>query len=145
TRIPFPGVAGDEQAAEVVRRVRAAVEQSPELRLLNFVEISSLSPLDRHLLVERHLISPRHAQDVKHKAVVLRVDEVVRVMVNEEDHVLMQVRMPGLQLIARWERADKLDDAFAQHLPYAFKQDRGYLTACPTDVGTELRASVMVH
>jgi len=145
TRIPFPGVAGDEQAAEVVRRVRAAVEQSPELRHLNFVEISSLSPLDRHLLVERHLISPRHAQDVKHKAVVLRDDEVVSVMVNEEDHVRIQVLMPGLQLIAAWELADKVDDAFEQHLPYAFHEERGYLTACPTNVGTGLRASVMVH
>lgn len=143
--IPFPGVANDEQSAEVVRQVRTAVEQSPKLRHLNFVEMGSLTPLERHLLVERHLVSPRHVRDVRHKAVVLRDDEVVSVMVNEEDHVRIQVLMPGLQLGAAWELADAVDDAFEKHLPYAFHEERGFLTACPTNVGTGLRASLMVH
>lgn len=143
--IPFPGVANDEQYASVVRQVREAVAQSPELQRLSFVTMESLSPLERHLLVERHLISPRHTQDVRHKAVVLRDDEVISVMVNEEDHLRIQVLMPGLQLGAAWDLANTVDDAFEKHLPYAFTEQRGFLTACPTNVGTGLRASLMVH
>src|SRR5690625_3312862 len=145
SRIPFPGVANDEQLGDVVGQVRSAVEQSPELRELNFVTMGSLSALERHLLVERHLISPRHTRAVKHKAVALRGDEVVSVMINEEDHVRIQVLMPGLQLGAAWDVADSVDNAFEKHLPYAFSEQRGFLTACPTNVGTGLRASLMVH
>jgi len=66
-------------------------------------------------------------------------------MVNEEDHLRIQALMPGLQLAAAWELADKVDDALEQYLPYAFSEQRGYLTACPTNVGTGLRASLMLH
>lgn len=145
TGIPFPAVADERQAAEVVRQVREAVARSPELRGMHFVEMESLSSLERHLLMERHLISPPHARGGRRKAVVLRDDEVVSVMVNEEDHVRIQVLMPGLQLMPAWRLADKVDDALEQRLPYAFLEERGYLTACPTNVGTGLRASLMVH
>src|SRR5690625_4760093 len=83
SRIPFPGVASDEQLEDVARQAREAIEQSAELRELSFVTMGSLSSLERHLLVERHLISPRHTRRVKHKAVALRDDEVVSVMINE--------------------------------------------------------------
>lgn len=143
--LPFPAVADEHQAAEVVRQVREAVSQSPELRGMLFVPMESLSPLERQLLLERHLISPDHAREGGRKAVVLREDEAVSVMVNEEDHLRIQALMPGLQLAAAWELADKVDDALEQYLPYAFSEQRGYLTACPTNVGTGLRASLMLH
>ena len=143
--MPFPGVAGERHATEVVRQVRTAVEQAAELNHLHFDAMDALSPLERHLLVEDHLISPPHAREGQHKAVVLRDDEVVSVMVNEEDHVRIQVLMPGLQLSAAWELANEIDDAFEKYLPYTFSEERGFLTACPTNVGTGLRASLMVH
>lgn len=143
--LPFPSVADQRQAHDVLRQVREAVTQSPKLRGMLFVAMDSLSPLERHLLMERHLISPAHAREGGHKAVVLRNDEVVSVMVNEEDHLRIQVLLPGLQLSAAWELADQVDDALEQYLPYAFLAERGYLTACPTNVGTGLRASLMVH
>lgn len=142
---PFPAVAEPTQLAEVSKDVAKAVKAAPALQQLEFVETAELSPLERHLLVERHLISPRHARDTQHRAVALRDDEAVSVMVNEEDHVRIQVLMPGLQLPEAWAVADGIDNAFDEHLSYAFEERRGYLTACPTNVGTGLRASVMVH
>lgn len=142
---PFPAMATPEQLDAVKRDVRAALRNASALRQLEYVDMAALEPLERHLLVERHLISPRHASEPRHRAVALRDDEAVSVMMNEEDHVRIQVLMPGLQLPEAWALADKIDNAFDEHLSYAFEERRGYLTACPTNVGTGLRASVMVH
>lgn len=142
---PFPAVASREQLATVMEAVGAAVESAPELQQLEFIKTDSLSPLERKLLVERHLISPRHAEETGQRAVALRRDEAVSVMVNEEDHVRIQVLMPGMQLPEAWRLADEIDNAFDERLSYAFEERRGYLTACPTNVGTGLRGSVMVH
>src|SRR5690606_7835852 len=141
----FPAVAGDEQLQHVLELARQAVEKSPALRRMQFVPMASLSPLERQILVERHLISPQHTKGVKHKAVILRDDEAVSVMINEEDHVRIQVLMPGQQLPLALDVADRVDQALEEHLPYAFSETRGFLTACPTNVGTGLRASLMVH
>lgn len=142
---PFPAVAGSAQLQEVLQKVQAATAKAPALQNLQMILLQSLAPLDRNLLVERHLISPRLATRPEHRAVALRQDEAVSVMINEEDHVRIQVLMPGLQLPEAWKLADEVDDAFEQHLEYAFEERRGYLTACPTNVGTGLRASIMVH
>src|SRR5690606_17287201 len=96
--IPFPAIATDEQAAQVCRLAQEVLKKEPAA--LAGVEYSSLADvpvLDRQLLVERHLISPQHAQDVRHKAVLIRDDEAVSVMVNEEDHFRIQALFPGLQ------------------------------------------------
>lgn len=143
--IPFPAIAKPADLASVVADVKNAVGTSPALRNLDFVDMNRLTPLERQLLVERHLVSPRHVSEAEHRAVALRDDEAVSVMINEEDHVRIQVLMPGLQLPEAWRLADEIDDAFDQHLHYAFEEKRGYLTACPTNVGTGLRASLMVH
>lgn len=142
---PFPAVAGGAQLQQVLRSVEEAVAKSSVLQNLQTIPLQSLAPLERNLLVERHLISPRLAAQPEHRAVALRRDEAVSVMVNEEDHVRIQVLMPGLQLPEALKLADEVDDAFERHLDYAFEERRGYLTACPTNVGTGLRASVMVH
>lgn len=145
--VPFPAVASDEQLQHVMELARQAMERSQVLKTsgLQFVPMASVSPLERQILVERHLISPQHTKGVKHKAVLLRDDEVVSVMVNEEDHIRIQVLMPGQQLTLALEVADRVDQALEAHLPYAFSETRGFLTACPTNVGTGLRASLMVH
>jgi len=143
--VPFPAVASDEQLEYVLNLCRQAVENSPSLSRMQLVTMSSLTPLERQILVERHLVSPQHTKGVKHKAVILRDDEAVSVMINEEDHVRIQVLMPGQQLPLALDVADRVDEALEEHLPYAFTETRGYLTACPTNVGTGLRASLMVH
>src|SRR5690625_4427780 len=143
--IPFPAVASQEQLASVRAEIEDAMGRAPGLARLECVPMETLSPLERQLLVERHLISPRHAEEIRQRAVALRDDEAVSVMVNEEDHVRIQVLMPGLQLPEALELADEIDNALDERVSYAFEERRGFLTACPTNVGTGLRASAMVH
>ncbi|HHV93949.1 MAG TPA: protein arginine kinase [Firmicutes bacterium] len=143
-KIPFPSAADDQQAAHVNELVRSVVESTDKLDW-KYLSLIDMPRLDRELLVEKHLISPQQARDVKHKAVVLSRDEVVSIMVNEEDHLRIQCIHPGFQLESAWEQCDRVDDILGDKLEYAFSTDLGYLTACPTNVGTGLRASVMLH
>lgn len=145
--IPFPGVATAEQLHRVTVMCRQAVEALDRQwgGPLKFARISEVPPLERELLVERHLISPMHTQDVREKAVALRDDEAVSIMINEEDHLRIQTLFPGFQLEEAMDLADRLDDRLSEALEYAFSERVGYLTAWPTNVGTGLRASVMLH
>jgi len=145
--IPFPGVATPEQLREVVAQCRQAIESLDRASggPLTFSRMSEIAPLERELLVERHLISPMHTQDVREKALALRDDESVSLMVNEEDHLRLQTLFPGFQLEQALDLADRIDDRLSESLEYAFSERVGYLTAWPTNVGTGLRASVMLH
>jgi protein arginine kinase len=146
--LPFPSIMGKREAREVVDRVAAACSAADVGAAggrLELIRIEQLSPLERQILVEKHLISPQHAEPDGYKAVVLNPEESVSIMVNEEDHLRLQVLLPALQLHESWRIANALDDALEGYLDFAFDEERGYLTACPTNVGTGLRASVMVH
>ncbi len=146
---PFPHLQSPEQGREVFSRVRRALSASEvrqQLGSFAFAALEVLSPLDRQILVEKHLISPHHAQDEgEGRGLVLRDDEAVSIMVNEEDHLRIQVLFPALQLEAAWELASQVDDALESRLDFAYDEQYGYLTCCPTNVGTGLRASVMMH
>lgn len=145
---PFPHLLSQEQADQVIHAVGLAVnnaEVKKKVGGLELVRLSELSPVERQILVEKHLISPDLLEKYEKKAVALREDEVLSVMVNEEDHLRIQCLMPGLQLHEAWKLVDRLDDGLEKTLDYAFSEQLGYLTACPTNVGTGLRASVMVH
>ncbi|MGE5509204.1 MAG: protein arginine kinase [Chitinophagales bacterium] len=141
---PFPRFAKPELLKEVLRQVERATAEAG-LQGLSFLPLEKASPLERLALVERHLISPALTEDVETKAVVLSADETVSIMVNEEDHLRLQVLMAGLDLDQAWRLADQLDDYLSTRLKLAYSPRWGYLTACPTNVGTGLRASVMVH
>ena len=95
--------------------------------------------------MEKHLISPDLLQNHEKKAVALRDDEVVSVMINEEDHLRIQCLLPGLQLKKAWEIVDRVDDGMEKTMDYAFAEKFGFLTACPTNAGNGMRASVMLH
>lgn len=146
--IPFPQQMNDAHGEELLRLVEAGVREINLLGLPSRAELYRLddtSDLDRQVLVEKHLISPKHAQGGPGKAVVVSEDESVSIMVKEEDHLRIQVLAPGLQLKEGWRLASLVDDALEEKMEYAFHEERGYLTACPTNVGTGLRASVMMH
>lgn len=143
--IPFPNQASEADLARVARKVEKAVSQVPELSRLEVMRLSEASVLDRHILVEKHLISPQHAQGAENRFAIIADDESVSVMVNEEDHIRIQTLLPGLQLSEAYQLADKIDDLFESKLDYAFDERIGYITACPTNVGTGLRVSIMVH
>jgi protein arginine kinase len=109
------------------------------------VNLAPLSQLDRQLLVERQLISRELANSDGPRGVAFAPNEIISVMVNEEDHIRLQVIRSGFALDEAWQDADRLDDKLEEKVPYAFSEELGYLTACPTNVGTGLRASVMLH
>lgn len=144
---PFPILQTETQANEIIEAVERTVQSTSvqEQGHFELIRCRDISPLDRQVFVEKHLISPDLASQEKHGAMVLRDDELVSVMINEEDHIRIQCVMPGLRLVEAWELATGIDDAFEQKLTYAFHEKYGYLTACPTNVGTGIRASVMLH
>ncbi len=143
--IPFPDVANREQLKDVVNKVSHSLSSLDSVGDFSFKEMASMDSLEREILVEEHLVSPRYIQNPQHRAIVLNKEANVSIMINEEDHLRIQVLYPGLQLEQAWKSVNEIDDALEQHLDYAFQINSGYLTSCPTNVGTALRASVMLH
>ncbi len=142
---PFPGWAKKPDRVRVLEIVRPAVESLPEMKGAFSETIDNLAELDKHILVERHLISREHAAKKAGSGLVLNPEETLCVMINEEDHLRMQALRPGLQLRQAWNEIDRLDSELEQKLDYAFSNALGYLTACPTNLGTGIRVSAMLH
>jgi len=141
----FPGWASKEVRNRVWNEVVLAFDGVPNNKSFLRWRMDELSALDRDLLFERHLISRELAERQTGSGVFVNEDECRAVMVNEEDHIRLQSLQPGMNLQKAWEVADELDNALEQGLSYAFSSKLGYLTACPSNVGTGLRASVMLH
>jgi protein arginine kinase len=148
TGIPFPHLLNQTRAEEVIHAVRLAIANNEAGEALGSLELSMLSELsevERQILVDKHLISPEFINNYQSKAIVLSDDEMVSIMVNEEDHLRIQCLLPGLQLKEAWDVVNKIDDGLEKTLDYAFSEKLGYLTTCPTNVGTGMRASIMLH
>jgi len=141
----FPGWAKKPERLRVLEMIQPAVAELPEMANALAVAMDNLSALDKQILVERHLISREHAARSAGSGVVLNRDETFCVMINEEDHLRMQSLRPGLQLREAWNAVDQLDSELEQKLQYAFHGNWGYLTACPTNIGTGVRVSAMLH
>ena len=116
-----------------------------ELAGVSYVDVEKLPPVDRQFLVERQLISRELAEAEGSRGVVINEEEKFSVMINEEDHLRIQVMSSGLALQSAWEQINRIDDLIEQKVIYAFHDRLGYLTACPTNVGTGMRVSVMLH
>jgi protein arginine kinase len=125
-----------------IRDVILGAQLSPQTM---YVDLEQAPEIDRQLLVERHLISKPHATAEGARGVAVGENETMSIMVNEEDHLRMQVLRSGLQLEEAWEEINALDDKLESRLDFAFHPRFGYLTACPTNVGTGIRVSVMLH
>jgi protein arginine kinase len=143
----FPTLFTPEEGKKVVDCVESGIKGDSEngMSNLELLRMSDLQSLQKRVLMEKHLISPNLADDSSYGAVLLSPEEDISIMVNEEDHIRIQCLFPGLQLKEALKRANELDDQLESELDYAFDERRGYLTSCPTNVGTGLRASVMVH
>lgn len=141
----FPGWAKKPERVRVLELIRPAVEALPEMKQAFSETMDSLSTLDKQILVERHLISREHAAKSAGSGLVLNREESLCVMINEEDHLRMQALRPGLQLRQAWTAIDQADSSLEKKLEYAFSPDLGYLTACPTNIGTGIRVSAMLH
>jgi len=144
---PFSNRASAAQKREVLERCRAEVTRGKLGNGLLWIDLAESTPLDRQLLVERHLISRQHATAGKDlsRSVAIGMDETFAIMVNEEDHLRIQVLRSGMQLAEAFEQTSQIDDLLENHLDFSYSQRFGYLTACPTNVGTGIRVSVMLH
>lgn len=142
---PFPGRASKQQREDHLQAIQPVVEALPPMKKGFASDLVSLEDLDRQLLVERHLISRELAKKKQGAAFVLSKDETCSIMINEEDHLRMQVILPGLQIKEAWKAVNKLDTLLEDKLPIAFSGRYGFLTACPTNTGTGIRVSAMLH
>ncbi|MGG4145567.1 protein arginine kinase [Paenibacillus algorifonticola] len=144
---PFPLLATKEQSLEVMEQL-AAIGASGKLEPIGHFDtivLSDLTELEKRVLVEKHLISPNLANESRGGAFILSDNESVSIMINEEDHLRIQCLYPGFQIQEAWTLANRIDDIFEAETEYAFDEKRGYLTTCPTNVGTGIRVSIMVH
>lgn len=141
----FPGWAKKPERLRVYELIRPAVESLPDMKDCFSESMDNLSTLDKQILVERHLISREHAAKSTGSGLTLNHDESLCVMINEEDHLRMQALRPGLQLRQAWKTIDQADSFLEKKLNYAFNSELGYLTACPTNLGTGIRVSAMLH
>ncbi len=144
---PFPGRATVQEKAEIENKIRDALisGNSAAAKQFSFVPLDSLSEEEAVSLVERHIVSPEFISDRRGKALLLSEDEGSSIMINEEDHLRIQVMKEGLSLKEAAESADRLDTLLGESLRFAFDPELGYLTQCPTNLGTGMRASVMLH
>jgi protein arginine kinase len=141
----FPHHANATEQREVVAEIQKAISSLPQINTLKFVHLNQTSSLDRQFLTEHQLISAEHAASLGERAVVFDVKEGMSFLVNEEDHLRLQVFRSGLNLKDAFHFLTALDMALSLQLRYATDPELGYLTACPTNLGVALRASVMLH
>lgn len=143
--LAFPGWAKKAERIKTLETIRPAVESLPQLVNAFSESMDNLPSIDKQILVERHLISREHAAKSAGSGLVVNKDESFCVMINEEDHLRMQALRPGLQLKQAWIAIDQVDSDLEKRLDYAFNSELGYLTACPTNLGTGIRVSAMLH
>jgi protein arginine kinase len=142
---PFLSRCTRPQRQALEHKVRDTILDANLAAKVLYVDLDQAPEVDRQLLVERHLISKPHAAAEGARGVAVADNETLAIMVNEEDHLRIQVLRSGLQLEEAWEQINKVDDKLESTLDWAFHPRFGYLTACPTNVGTGIRVSVMLH
>lgn len=144
-KVSFPHWANKKQSEEVFNLVTEAIAKIDCLKDTTVFKLALLDSLDKQFLVERHLMSLEHAQKSDSRGIAIDNEEIISIMINEEDHIRMQVMQSGFNLSEAWRIIDMIDDSLSKELPIAFASDWGYLTACPTNTGTGMRGSVMLH
>ena len=144
-KFPFATRATKASEGDVLAAVKEGLAQSEAFKRPLILEMGELDEVDRQFLVERHLVSREHVAQPDHKAVAVGPGEIISIMINEEDHLRIQVMQSGFNLNDAWSIIDGLDDELSEAIPYAYSTDWGYLTCCPTNTGTGMRASVMLH
>ena len=145
TNTPFPGWAKKSVRVDAFQKIRKNVLKLNKMKGSFETEMDQLSTLEKQILVERHFISREHAAKSNGSGLVLSKDESISVMINEEDHLRMQALLPGLQIKDAWLTIDKFDSQLEKGLEFAYSKKQGYLTACPTNLGTGIRVSAMLH
>lgn len=145
--IPFPSKMSPEQFNNVNNLVREAISNSdlPIAKKLKYISMENIPVIERFAMVERHIISERFALNYQNRAIIISEDESICIMIGEEDHIRIQVLLEGIQFETAYDIAQSIDNMLCDELDIAFDNRIGFLTECPTNLGTGLRASVMLH
>ncbi len=143
--VPFTRWALPDDLASVTARFRRVASGTAELAGMAVIDFPRLDALEKEFLCERHLISREFVEGKKESLLTLNSDETISIMVNEEDHLRIQAIRSGVDLQAAWEELNAIDDVLEKGMRFAFDERWGYLTACPTNIGTGMRCSVMLH
>ncbi len=142
---PFPSRSTKKDLETTLSSVEAALKHITFLKGATLFRMNELDQIDRQMLVERHLMSHEHASHPEGKGLLVSSEEVVSIMINEEDHLRIQVMRSGLNLTEGWDIINAIDDPLSKDLGFAFMENWGFLTSCPTNTGTAMRGSVMMH
>jgi len=142
---PFVAKLTKEQEEDIIDLFEESVHEAPPLKNTFFIRYHDVTELDKQFLLERHLISREHATEQGEKAVAISPNEVVSLMILEEDHLRLQAFQSGFSITETWRIINEIINGLEKQLPFSFHTELGYLTACPTNVGTGLRASCMLH
>lgn len=145
--IPFPSKMTADQFNTVNKLVSNTILSSklPIAKQLKFITMENVPKIERYAMVERHIISREFASNCKNRAIIISDDESICIMLGEEDHIRVQVVLPGFQFDKAYDIADSIDSILCDGLDIAFDERIGFLTSCPTNLGTGLRSSVMLH
>lgn len=145
--MPFPSRMTAAQMEELKLKVKKVICESntPFAKTLNYIDMNDVPENEIKAMVERHVISPEFSERTEGRAIILSNDESISIMIGEEDHIRIQVILGGLQLEKAYDIAERLDTLLYDNLHFAFDSQLGFLTVCPTNLGTGLRASVMLH
>jgi len=141
----FPGWCGEDECMRIWASLRPKLSGISGMQPEIDIGMDEIDDLDKQILLERHLISREQMGKGRGSGLIIRADETVSIMVNEEDHLRLQSLRPGLDLNGCWHIIDEIDSQIEHVAGYAFSPSLGYLTSCPTNVGTGMRASVMMH
>ncbi|MFP6576739.1 MAG: ATP--guanido phosphotransferase, partial [Pirellulaceae bacterium] len=142
---PFIRQCNASDRSEVEKTLKETIFSIKEWKNLAYLDVNKLAKVDRQFLVERQLISREHAEADGARSVAIDREEKFSLMINEEDHSRVQVMHSGLALDSAWQQINEIDDMIEEKMTFAFHPRLGYLTACPTNVGTGMRVSVMLH
>ncbi len=145
--VKFPHMLNKREAEDINKQIASAIISNDDVisREFKYYRLEDMNSVDKQLFVEKHLISPNLLKNNDKGAFLLRDDEKVTIMINEEDHIRLQALLPGFNLEIGWNICDEIDDVIEKKVKYAFDEEFGYLTSCPTNVGTGIRVSVMMH
>lgn len=143
--IAFPNWAKETQKKDILAKVFQSLDKLPQMAEGTALRAEDLSKLEKQILLERHLISQEIINTSSNAGIFINKDQSCAIMINEEDHLRIQCLGKGLQLENVWQTISAIDTALEKELEYAFSTDIGYLTSCPTNVGTGLRVSAMMH
>lgn len=143
----FPSKINKEESLKMLTEVKNAIinDRTPIAKDFKFIEVNNLTNKEKRTLIEHHAISPLLSKKLNPCGVLINEDETISIMINEEDHIRIQTVFAGEQINKAWDLANKIDNLLEESVEYAFNENIGYITSCPTNIGSGLRASFMAH